>query len=276
MVVVTHRRRLVAGYKRSAPSATDGGPVKPLKTAIGLQALLFALMISLMSSLCVPVQGHAVAYDSLGLGTPRSATAHSAADESATGPRSEAAMNDRSSPDGVGYEQDTGSRSELLVALLAALAGALITLVGDRGWAILQEKRSLTTLLRYLSREVRANKEEAGMRAARTEGQAFPFDTPLSTNAWATVNGSDVAWRLIKQTDLFQSLTDLYDAIDEANHRNRVATKMFHLAHEGTFPEEQSRILLHKAMLLVTEPYGEVEHKAQRTLDAFAGKRGVR
>ena len=84
-----------------------------------------------------------------------------------------------------------------------------------------------------------------------------------------------MAWRLVKEEKIFACLTDLYDRVEDANHRNQVAGSIFSLLQSGMSDDEAARILFDKAMRLVTEPYGDVESKARAALRALQSRSGA-
>lgn len=165
-----------------------------------------------------------------------------------------------------GTEQDQSDGDPWLIAVASALGGALLTLIGDRGWTMVQEKRSLRFMLGYLSTEVASIKGEAEQRCVRSMTGSFPFDAPLTTNAWTVVCDSSVSWRLVKRKTLFNELMQFYDSVGQANHKREVAVQMFALTQGAALEDDEASTYLSKAMHLMTEPYIDVVNKASTVL----------
>lgn len=171
---------------------------------------------------------------------------------------------------GAGFDDpkiDSNAVSALMIALASALGGALLTLVGDRFLSSHQEKIALEALLLSVSKEISLNKTLAVEREGLLCTEPFEFYEPLTENAWTTLRGSGLFWRLTKKEEIFVSLSDLYAKIESANHSNELAWRMFDLTQSLASPDPRiAKIYLEKAMLLITDPYTPVVEAVNKAL----------
>lgn len=205
------------------------------------------------------------------------------ADESPAAPTTSASTPAQSTPDtdqkqekdastsSDGGDSENGNRDEWIVALASALGGAMLTLLGERAWGAHLERKALKSLLAYVAREVDTIRVTSESRRDRPQDGAFNFDEPIGTSAWELACSSDVGWRLVSRTELFNALTPLYDKVARANHQREVAIEMFNLSQNSR--DDKAGFYLSEAIKLLHAPYEDLEKKARKAKEALGRKR---
>ena len=149
-----------------------------------------------------------------------------------------------------------------LVALVSGFAGAILTVLAERLIERRHERKALLALLVPVAGEVAMIESSALARSARAEDAPFPFDRALPTEAWTILRASGIAWRLSSKPALFRALVEMYEAVEDANHRSGVAVTLFHLSQGADRTPLESSEYLSRATRLAIDPYRTVAARA--------------
>jgi hypothetical protein len=161
--------------------------------------------------------------------------------------------------DGVsGDDSAESSTDAVVVGLVGALAGSLLTLAGEGSWAWWRERRSFAVLRSDLAGEIRQAMDEARNRASRPASRAFPFDDPLPTSAWDAAIRSESSWRLRRSPSEYRQIKALYDQINAANHSLTAAREVFLLSQSPSMDDRESEVLRSWAAGLLRTPWEPV------------------
>ena len=173
-----------------------------------------------------------------------------------------------------GKRGHSDQQDPVLLALLGGLAGAVLTIFGERLMESRKERAALSNLLGSVGEEVRANLSEARIRAKRETKDAFPFYAPLRVSSWTVLRTSGISWKLSDEPELFASLNAFYGEIEELNHKNSTAGALFGMMQQGGMSISDAKSYLEKAMQLVIDPYASLLMREQRCI-ALLIKRGI-
>lgn len=144
-----------------------------------------------------------------------------------------------------------------VIAVVSAVLGAVIALLGDYVFRRRAERKRFRTLQSLLVLELITIEREAHERAQpRPE---LVIRSPLPTEAWHLAISSGQFERLRSR---LSQLTTLYQAVDNANWMGAAVVQMQQISSLATVPEVAA-VFEQEARRLATEPYAVVADLAQ-------------
>lgn len=147
---------------------------------------------------------------------------------------------------------------QLWIALAGAVAGGLLTLLGDVGLRMWFGRLAFRSRLRSIEGELNQVAAEAAMRLTPASG-VVRQRAPLSSEAWRVLVASGDVSRL--PSAQLDALLDCYRKVETANYLSAQALPYLQIANLSTNPEVQ-RAYQEQARVVATEPFRELATEA--------------